>query len=52
MTHSQIISARILALVNAGTPIEDAIDQVLGAGTFAKVADTAYTLLRAKLGAA
>lgn len=40
------ISARILALVAAGQSIDAAVDAVLGAGTFARLADDLYTALR------
>ena len=42
------ISAQILKLVSAGVPLRDAIDAVLGAGTFDRVAGDAYDALRAK----
>jgi len=47
MTTNSKISARILALVAAGEPLEDAVDHVLGAGAFAKMASELYDGLRA-----
>ncbi len=40
------ISARILANIAAGMSMQDAIDAVLGAGTFAKIAGDVYDALR------
>jgi DNA integrity scanning protein DisA with diadenylate cyclase activity len=45
---TQKISARILALVAAGKDIRSAVDEVLGAGTSAKIAGDLYDALRAK----
>lgn len=40
------ISAAILALVAAGVPVREAIDQVLGAGTSEALIGEIYTALR------
>lgn len=40
------ISARILTLVSSGTTLPEAIDTVLGKGTFEKLAGEIYTALR------
>lgn len=42
------ISALILARVQAGMPLRNAIDAVLGAGTFERLAGEIYEALRAK----
>lgn len=41
-----VISARILAHVAAGLTLPEAMDEVLGAGTFAEIAGTVYETLR------
>ncbi len=43
---TQKITARILALVAAGMDIAAAVDAVLGAGTYAKIASDVYDGLR------
>ncbi len=48
MTMTQKISARILAHVAAGKDIREAMDLVLGAGTFEKLAGELHTELRAR----
>lgn len=48
MTASAKISARILAAMANGATLPQAIDAVLGAGTFATVADDVYDTLRAE----
>lgn len=45
------ISARIMQLVASGAPLQDAIDAVLGAGTYAQLVSDLYDALRAKAGA-
>lgn len=42
------ISRRILAARDAGATMKDAIDSVLGAGTYAAFVDDLYHALRAK----
>ncbi len=42
------ISARILVLVQTGMSVRDAIDAVLGTGTFTKLASDLYEQLQAK----
>lgn len=51
MTKNQIISARILAQVAAGLSVRDAIDAVLGAGTYEQLADDLWEALREKAAA-
>lgn len=46
MTTHQIISARILAHVANGMELRDAIDTVLGAGTYSRLAGEIYDTLR------
>ncbi len=46
MTTTQIISLRILTLVSNGIELRHAIDEVLGHGTFEKVASDLYDALR------
>lgn len=46
-----LISARILAAEADGLDLADAVDRVLGAGTFAKVAGDLYDALRTQAGA-
>jgi hypothetical protein len=46
MTKQQIISARILKLVNEGRDLRAAMDEVLGAGAFDKLAGDLYGALR------
>ena len=43
------ISARILALVDAGLPLREAFDAILGAGVYALMAGEVYETLRAPL---
>jgi hypothetical protein len=47
MTKNQIISARILKLVAEGYDVRTALDEVLGKGTFEKLAGDLYDALRA-----
>ena len=42
------ISHAILDAMNAGRTLSEAIDVVLGAGTFAKIASETYDALKAK----
>lgn len=42
----ELISARILALVASGSSLEDAVDSVLGAGTYRKLAADLYAAFR------
>jgi hypothetical protein len=49
-TTEQIISAKILIKVAEGMTIDQALDEVCGAGTFAKLASDLYHQLRAKQG--
>lgn len=54
MTEAQknaIISARILKAVQSGENLQEAIDSVLGEGTFKRVAGEIYDGLRAKASA-
>jgi hypothetical protein len=44
------ISARIIALRAAGLSTRDAVDAVLGAGTYSKIAGEVYDTLRARAG--
>ncbi len=41
-----LISAAIRAAVLTGKPVAQAVDEVLGAGTYAKIAGTLYDALR------
>ena len=50
MTTNQTISARILVLVATGMTLREAIDAVLGAGTFERLAREVYSELRARAG--
>ena len=43
-----IISARILTLVQSGKTIPEAMDSVLGAGAFAKLAGEVYDGIKGK----
>lgn len=45
-----LISAAILARVQKGMSMKDAMDEVLGAGTYEKLAGDVYDQLRAKQG--
>ncbi len=47
MTTAQIISARILHLIGAGLTLTQAVDAVLGAGVYAKLASETYDEIRA-----
>ncbi len=47
-----LISAAILARVQKGMSMKDAMDEVLGAGTYEKLAGDVYDQLRAKQGLA
>ena len=38
LTKNEVISTLIIGLVNEGTPVRDAVDAVLGAGTYEKIA--------------
>jgi hypothetical protein len=42
------VSSKIKSLVDSGSSIQDAIDSVLGAGTFSKIASEVYDELNAK----
>ena len=42
------ISAKIIAKMQAGLSVQEAIDAVLGAGTFTKLAGEVYDELRSK----
>ena len=46
MTTTQKISLKIAALVAAGMQINEAVDAVLGAGTYEKLAADLYDALR------
>lgn len=48
MNMTAKISARIVALIAEGASTRDAVDTVLGAGTFDKLASDLYDALRAK----
>jgi hypothetical protein len=48
MNMTAKISARIAALLAEGASTRDAIDSVLGGGTFDKLASDLYDALRAK----
>ena len=50
MTTNQTISARILVLVATGMTLRQAIDAVLGGGTFERLASEVYSELRARAG--
>lgn len=51
MTNAtQTISARILFLVQSGKTLPEAVDAVLGAGTYAKLAGDVFEALRAQVG--
>lgn len=45
---NQIISAKILLEMQKGKTVDQAIDAVLGAGAYAKMAGELYDALRAK----
>ena len=47
MTKQQTISARIATLIATGHSVEAAVDAVLGAGTYAKIAADVWSALRA-----
>lgn len=46
-TKDQAISFKILALVASGKDLRDAVNEVLGAGTFERIASELYDALRA-----
>lgn len=48
MNKNAIISMKILAKMNDGLSVREAIDAVLGAGTFEQVAGDVYDALRAQ----
>lgn len=48
MANGKAISAAILAKVAAGANVAEAVDAVLGAGTYVKMAGDLYDTLRAK----
>lgn len=48
MTNTQIISLQIITLVNAGNTMKDAINKVLGAGTYENIAKDVYDTINAK----
>jgi hypothetical protein len=45
-TKEQAISMVISALVDAGIPIQQAMDSVLGPGTYQEIADSTWELLQ------
>lgn len=45
---NEIISLRILTLVNAGATVREAYDAVMGEGAYVKLAGEVYDELRAK----
>jgi hypothetical protein len=50
MTTHQVISVRILAAMASGMTVQQAVDAVLGVGSFEKIAGDLYEALRAKAG--
>ena len=50
MTANQKISAMISYLVQQGLPVNEAVDAILGEGTFAQLASDVYHALRARAG--
>lgn len=48
MTKTQAISTMILAAIKDGKDVREAVDAVLGVGTFEKLAGDLYDALRAK----
>jgi len=48
MTKSQAISTMILTAIQDGKDVREAVDAVLGQGTFEKLAGDLYDALRAK----
>jgi hypothetical protein len=44
-----LISAAILARMATGLPVNEAMDEVLGAGTYERLATTVYLQLRARI---
>ena len=46
---TQIISARILFLMQSGKTLPEAVDAVLGEGTYAKLAGDIFDALRAQV---
>lgn len=42
------ISQAILAKVNSGASLKEAVDQIFGKGTYAKIASDVYDALKAK----
>ena len=50
MTKNEIISLRISALIAGGASVRSAVDQVLGAGTYQKIASDVYDALAHKSG--
>lgn len=51
MTTNSVISARILAAISEGVEIDEAIDAVLGEGTYRQLVSDLYDELRARSGA-
>lgn len=47
MSMNKKISGRIVALIIAGTPLPAAVDEVLGTGTYGRLAGEVYDLLQA-----
>ena len=48
MTPTQIISLKILAALADGVPLPQAVDSVLGDGTYAKLAGELWDLFQTK----
>lgn len=49
MTNQQEISRRILALVAAGSTVQQAFDAILGAGAYARLASDLYDQFRVRV---
>jgi hypothetical protein len=47
MTTSQKISLAIITKINSGMTIEQAVDEVLGEGSYQKMAEDVWTAFRA-----
>jgi hypothetical protein len=47
MTTNQKISLAIISKIQGGMTVEQAVDAVLGAGSFKKIAEDVWTALRA-----
>jgi hypothetical protein len=50
ITKNAVVSARILAHVQRGSTLPEAVDAVLGGGTYAAVVGNIYDALTAKQG--